>query len=108
MSLPSMSPPALLAQRRREVLTRTEMQRATIGEAWTDFGHAAARGETRARHAIIWTRRVAGIVAIVGAWRTLRGSARMRVSFVGRAMRTMAALQVVSRRLGLIAKWGSR
>jgi len=95
----SATSPHALAQRRRAIMGRAETQRSAIGNAWSYFEVAALRGEARARRTIAWSRRIAGVVIVIGAWRTLRSPTQP--GLIGRTMGTVATLQKLTRLLRL-------
>ena len=106
MSSPTSQP--TLLQRRHEVLSRAERQRAAIGLAWLRFEAASVKGEARARQTIAWTRRIASLAVIAGAartaWRTLRRPTQP--GLIGGAMGTVATFKSLGRLLRL-AGWGT-
>ena len=99
--------------RRRAAVTKGEAQRAVVAEAWCAFHGTAAQGEVRARRTIAWTRRLAGLAAVIGVVRTLgsilRRPARGRpelmrkTGFVARMIATVATLRKLGRLLRLAA-----
>jgi hypothetical protein len=91
-----------LAERRRAIRGRLEAQRQAIGAAWSYFDAAAGVSEERARRAIVWTRRIAGVAIVVSALRALRRPPRP--GLVGRTMGAMAALQKLSK-FGRLTGW---
>jgi len=95
-------------ERRRFLLRRAAAQRTAIGGAWSELEVASVRGEARARTAIAWTRRIAGIDLAFGAWRTLRRSTTARgAGMVARIVGTLAESQKLSRLLR-VAGWAPR
>jgi len=89
-----------LAERRRALRGRLEAQRKTIGAAWFGFEAAEASGEDKARRAIVWSRRLAGLAILAGAVRALKRPAA-RPGVMGRTMGTLAVLQKFGKLLRL-------
>jgi hypothetical protein len=73
--------------RRNALQLRVAAQRIAIGDAWTGFEQAAARGEAKVRRVVTWMRRVSALSALLAM-----GMAARRLFHGGFASRALGAL----------------
>ena len=65
-----------IVDQRRAAQLRVAATRAHIGDTWSDLEPIGMRAERTTVRAIVWARRASAVVALVLAWRALRGAPR--------------------------------